>query len=657
MSAFGPDRPAGRRARTRTSLAVLAATALAALAAACSSSDSTGVKTTTCGNYPCTVSASASVGDTVLFNVRTPGGATDDNVGPGTGTCDAPNLVKVRIAAISQHAIVAVDTRNPAGGFTDAAYATIAQTFDTLVWPVDTRHFGTPVDIDQNGRVIAFYTRAVNGLTPANSSSFIGGFFDPRDLFPTVSNANFQGCAGSNAAELFYLLAPDPTGSINGNVRDTATIRRNTIGTVAHEFQHLLSAERRLYILNTPNYYEQVWLNEGMSHIAEELNFYRSANLSPAGQPGQSPRTRLAYANFAGNTALLNALNGFQIQNFLRFSDYLGTTERFAPYANNDSLETRGATWSFLRYAFDRAGSTDSTLTYALVNSLDTGIVNLRNVLAAKGGASAGLPLETWFRDWAVANYADSVTAGTFAALPSQNTYPSWIFRSVLTKFSTGGGSFINGGVYPLATRTIGTNASQSVGLTPGGTSYFTFSVPVASSATFQVTAGTSPLPTTVRVALVQTTGVAAGTVTTADGTGTGASTLTLTNSDVVPARAALVIFNASTTGAQTNTVSESGTGAPLASVSPAYALDASGLAGPTRSALAASREPIMTDAPQMRRIREAALTTLAPRVMGARAAFQAARRSGDYSAWGHQRYVPGSVKGLVVPVGAGTPR
>jgi len=73
-----------------------------------------------------------------------------------------------RVVAKSARAIVVADTGNPAGGFTDADYRGIAATFDTLVYPVDVRHFGEPTDLDNNGRSIIFYTRAVNELTPAN---------------------------------------------------------------------------------------------------------------------------------------------------------------------------------------------------------------------------------------------------------------------------------------------------------------------------------------------------------------------------------------------------------------------------------------------------------------------------------------------------------
>ncbi len=654
MPVIRSGRFAGRGARARASFVTAAlAGVTAVLAAACSDSTTgtTPVKQTNCASYSCTVTAAAAVGDTVLLNVRVPGGAALDNVGVGTGACDAPNLIKSRVAAVSNRAVIVLDTRNPANGLTDAYYSSIAQTFDTLVYPVDVRHFGAPsADIDHNGRVVIFYTRAVNGLTPANSGSYVGGFFYSRDLFPTASTAGFQGCSGSNASEMFYLLAPDPSGTINGNVRDTAFIRRVTIGTMAHEFQHLISAERRLYVLGTANYDEEVWLNEGMSHVAEELNFYQAARLSPAGQPGQSPRSRLTAATIR-NANALGALNNFGFQNLARFSYYLASPDRYSPYTQNDSLETRGATWSFLRYTFDRAGGTDSALTYPLVNSADTGLVNLQTVIASQGGTSAGVPLATWFRDWAVANYADGLTTP-----PSQYTQPSWVFRDVLTQFQLTNGTYFNGGVYPLKSAALTNGSAQTAALIGGGAAYYVFSVPPGTTSTVSATAGgNTSLPSTVRLALVQSSGPNAGTVTTVDGPGNGPGTVSVSNTSGAAIQAGLVVFNATQPAPPgqllTVTVTATSIAAPVAGLTAS-----SGVVGPTVRALAASQEPVMSDAAVMRQLRASSRAVLAPQAMAARAVYLAARRSGDFSAWSRQRYVPGSVKGAVVPVGVGTP-
>src|SRR5258705_3153746 len=111
-----------------------------------------------------------------------------------------------RVVAIGTQAIVLADTLNPTGGFSAADYQRFAARFDTLVYPLDVGNFGAPADIDGNGKIVILFTGAVNELTPANSSSYVGGFFYGRDLFPTSDSPQLPGCAGSNVGEMFYLL-------------------------------------------------------------------------------------------------------------------------------------------------------------------------------------------------------------------------------------------------------------------------------------------------------------------------------------------------------------------------------------------------------------------------------------------------------------------
>src|SRR5690348_11082314 len=127
-----------------------------------------------------------------------------------TAACVSPVIRTGRVVATSARAIVVADTSNPAGGFTDTDYARIAVEFDTLVAPVEDAAFGTPTDIDANGKVIIFFTSAVNALTPAASSSFVSGYFHPRDLLPQTTYAGEPYCPASNEREMFYMLVPDP---------------------------------------------------------------------------------------------------------------------------------------------------------------------------------------------------------------------------------------------------------------------------------------------------------------------------------------------------------------------------------------------------------------------------------------------------------------
>ena len=198
------------------------------------------------------------------------------------GVCNLPNGSgrTARVAAVSSSAIVVADTANPTGGFTDAEYTSFATTFDTLINALDVSNFGQPTDIDKNGKIIILFTKDVNLLTPRGSAGVIGGFFFERDLFPLSDTGVFGGCAGSNFAEMFYVLVPDPN-HVYGDARSKQKVLDLTPGTLAHEYQHLINAGRRMYVNLPFNDFEEVWLNEGLSHMAEELLYYRVSGNAP----------------------------------------------------------------------------------------------------------------------------------------------------------------------------------------------------------------------------------------------------------------------------------------------------------------------------------------------------------------------------------------
>ncbi|HET7372506.1 MAG TPA: hypothetical protein VFJ20_03950, partial [Gemmatimonadaceae bacterium] len=110
--------------------------------------------------------------------------------------CTNPINVGARVAAISNTAYILADTANPAGGFTDAEYASFGTTFDTLVSPVDLQNFGQATDIDKNGKVVILFTKEVNKLTDRGAAGVVGGLFFERDLFPIQDNSSLglQGC-------------------------------------------------------------------------------------------------------------------------------------------------------------------------------------------------------------------------------------------------------------------------------------------------------------------------------------------------------------------------------------------------------------------------------------------------------------------------------
>ncbi|MDB4874190.1 MAG: Peptidase hyicolysin [Gemmatimonadetes bacterium] len=383
--------------------------------------------------------------------------------------CSAPNYRTARVVAVSNRAIVVADTGNPSGGYTDAEYASFATTFDTLIDPLDRQAFGDPTDIDGNGRILLFFTKTVNDLTPATSSSYVGGFFFGRDLFPATATVDFDACPTSNMGEMFYIMVPDPA---RGGPFTKTNVLSEVTGTLAHEYQHLINASRRMYVNTAATDFEETWLDEGLAHTAEELLFFRVSGLQP--------RQNLDATAIRRSTAIINAFNNYESDNFGRYNDYLLSPSAYSPYADNDSLPTRGAIRAFLRYAADLRGASDGDTWSKLVNSTTTGLANLQNVF--------GTGVINELRDWGVSVLADDITGVT-----SAYQQPSWNYRSMFAALSSSS-------VFPLANMSL-TPGTQSVSLTRGANAYLRFTVAAGSTATVQWSAA----PSTVQFSLVRT--------------------------------------------------------------------------------------------------------------------------------------------------------
>lgn len=414
--------------------------------------------------------------------------------------CTNPDLRQGVVRKISQHAIWVEDTGNPPNGFTSADYDQLALAFDNHIWPTDIAAFGTPTDIDQNGKVIIFFTIRVNELTPANQpNSFVGGFFFSRDLFPktaseTVNGRTLSPCAGSNFAEMFYMLAPDPSpppGS-GRHQRTTQFVKDVSPGTIAHELQHLINGSRRLRIIPNSTWPEVVWMEEGLSHIAEELVYYKVT--------GFSPRRNLNRTDILATQPLIDALLSYQFANFGRLSTYLRTTHNQSPYGESpqsasgpppadwDDLETRGAIWSFLRWAADHRGNTDGDTWIRLASNPVVGVANLRDVFGADIGGR--------LREWAAATYIDD--APGVPQLDPTFIHPSWDFRTALLTVSS------NNNQFPLAVRNIA--GEQSIfTLVDGGAAYLRFGVASGATANVRITMSGAQLPPGASVWFVRT--------------------------------------------------------------------------------------------------------------------------------------------------------
>ncbi|HEV2146228.1 MAG TPA: hypothetical protein VGR37_02305 [Longimicrobiaceae bacterium] len=398
--------------------------------------------------------------------------------------CRQPDLRRGRVVALSGRAVVVEDLANPSGGFSEAEYRNVAQVFDTLIYPVSVRNFGEPryaSFIAPQERIILFYTRAVNDLTAPGSNSYVGGFFFGRDLYPRQPQGRFEACPASNQAPIMYLLAPDPRGEA-GSVRSRDFVLRVTLGTVAHEFQHLINQARRLFVTAGAQPFEEVWLNEGLSHIAEELMFYHSTRLGPRENIGPAALV---------TPHVLQMFFTYQVSNFGRYISYLENPDTTA-LIGVDDLPTRGASWAFLRYAADQEPGEDALFFRRLVDGVGSGVPNLARALPVS-------PIDL-MQSWTVSVFTDDALPGV--VFPPLYQQPSWNFRSVITGFKNAQGTPLHPG-YPLRVSAL-TAQEQTFRLKPGGAAFLRFRVPAGEEAVIRTTAGGTVPGERLRISVVR---------------------------------------------------------------------------------------------------------------------------------------------------------
>ena len=370
------------------------------------------------------------------LNLRVPN-ATSTNL------CTQYFTVRAVVKAVGTHGIVVQDTAAPANGFTAADFASLSSEFDNFTYPTDVSFFGSPTDLDGNGRVFMLYTPRVNAVTKRGSSTFFAGFFFGGDLFPRTG---VGGCPESNVGEIFYLLVPDPTGKFS-DPRSTTFVRQETRSVIAHELEHMINLGVRLVESSTnPNVTEEsIWLDEALAHFAEEY-------LGRA-EDGFTPFQRLTYATISANG---NDYNAFYRSNLANLAAWLARPDTASSIANTDqNLADGGAVWALLHYTGDQyAGGNLATFTLRLVAGPDSGLHNLTG--------TAGAPFDSLMAGWMVAMYADGLG---IPGLSSRYTSLSWNYRDAETL----------GGVlaYPLRVTALTTGSSVATEARPGSGNYF----------------------------------------------------------------------------------------------------------------------------------------------------------------------------------------
>jgi hypothetical protein len=313
--------------------------------------------------------------------------------------CKTFDTVTAVARVVDGYAAIYLDKVIPAysDSFTQADLDDLARTFNTYHHPIDRDAFGSESDKDANGVVMILLTDAVNALTTDCSKGRILGFYWGGDLL---------NIAGTNSGEVFYAMVP--AASTSGC---TAATRKATLDrlkpTLVHEFQHMISFNQHVLVRSGEQ--EETWLNEGLSHIAEELAGRLIPASECAGFPGSNP-CRSQYSS--GN--ITNAW------------DYLEQTHAnwlVAPGNSNATLAERGAGWLFARWLADGFG-TDSlgfNVTRALVQTNRLGAENV--------AAVSGVSFATLVGEWQLAVWTDDLVGFTPAS--PRLTYELWGLRKV----------------------------------------------------------------------------------------------------------------------------------------------------------------------------------------------------------------------------------
>jgi hypothetical protein len=325
--------------------------------------------------------------------------------------CSRFDRVGARVKAVKTKVAIFVDTLAPAGGLDSAAFDSVAALFDSRLYALDTAAFGRESDIDTNSVVLVLMTNTVNKLVTSSacdSTGFVAGFFFGADIDPA-----FRTDSRSNKGEVFYSIVADPAGNLSCPHSEAEVLAFVPV-TFIHEFQHMISFNQHVLVRGGNG--EVLWLNEGMSHYAEELGG-RSYALSPDGRVLDCTIGTIECRFYAGD--LLNAYN------------YLDSTSKhfLLPTAGIGTLAERGAAWLFVRYVVDQyAAGTTMADWNALSRALDaTSLTGAQNIAAVTGS-----PFATVVSRWALANYTTDI-----GSVPAELKYKSWGLHSVFSSLHT----------------------------------------------------------------------------------------------------------------------------------------------------------------------------------------------------------------------------
>jgi hypothetical protein len=343
-------------------------------------------------------------------------------------------------------------------GFTDAQITAFGHTFDLDLYTIDVATFGSPSDIDANGRVIVLLSPIINKLTDASTCTtqgYIAGFFNAVDLLPT------QYVGKSNGGEIFYSLVPDASATFSC-AHTADAVEQLTPSTFIHEFQHMISFGQHSIIHGGND--EDSWLNEGLSHIAEELGsrYYENRFPPPTGRTDADQ----AFPDSAQGFITGDLFNSFHY--LLSTASDDGTDKAsVSNWGSGDgTLVQRGAAWLFLRWLGDQQDS----LVYGRLDQ--TNLTGVPNVESAAGASFA-----TLFGEFSLALYTDSLPGVSRSSIPSALRFTSRNLRALYGKqHQRNPGTFTQ--TFPISALALTPGSARTESMYPGTMDFFILAAP-----------------------------------------------------------------------------------------------------------------------------------------------------------------------------------
>lgn len=190
--------------------------------------------------------------------------------------------------------------------------------------------FGAVSDIDGSGKFNFLFTPVVNSL--GGGSGIVTGFWYAVDLHP--------GLTCSNGTDIAYISVPDPNGTFGPSISQ-AFYKSNFWATLPHELQHDINYNVKV-LVKGGNSSDPGWMNEGLSHNAEQIADFNTVSSVYTYNPENPSRLELALL-----------------------------TNPTASIIKDTSLATRGISYLYLRYLFEQYGS---TIFYDMINTDVTGL-------------------------------------------------------------------------------------------------------------------------------------------------------------------------------------------------------------------------------------------------------------------------------------------